>query len=375
MENCKLPRELLIEILARLPVKSLMRFKSFCKFFYSLIKSDNHFQHKHYEISRVRRDYVIFQREIGIREFPLRDEVFGLVCKELDSDEIGCVDLVMPKLGKVKCIDGILCLIAHRTTDGTRNIWIWNPSTREIKALPPVSAPHNFFSDQMREVVGFGFCNNMTGKVIIFWSSYDGCVCKVMVCNQVDNLWGWREINQYPHFDSLWATSDYDIYLKGKYYWYLCAYPGDEIKQYLLWFDMSAESFGTISLPFNPPEQYGNGGKAFIRCMVSVMNDTIALIGYREQRSEVWLMIENDSDVNWHKYACFDNGNDYWQPMQIWNQDRHLLICRTGAEEDDREPHLVSIDLVTGEKKKRLNNIDTFSEKCFLAYSESLKMF
>nr|GMD43123.1 putative F-box protein At1g19160 [Ipomoea batatas] len=202
-----------------------------------------------------------------------------------------------------------------------------------------------------------------------------GCVYKVMVCSQVGNLWGWREINQYPHFNPLCSITNHDIYLKGKYYWYLYECPGGELKHYLLWFDMRAESFGTISLPFNPPEQYGNGGKAFIRCMFSVMNDTIALIGYRDQRSEVWLMIKNDSDVNWQKYACFDNGNDYWQPMQIWNQDRHLLICRMGAEEDDREPHLVSIDLVTGEKKNRLYNINTYSEDCSLAYSQSLKMF
>ncbi|XP_019186883.1 PREDICTED: uncharacterized protein LOC109181529 [Ipomoea nil] len=103
--------------------------------------------------------------------------------------------------------------------------------------------------------------------------------------------------------------------------------------------------------------------------------EILARLPEKENHWEVWLMIENDSDVNWYKYAWFDNGDDFWKPMQIWNQDRHLLICRMGAEEDDREPHLVSIDLVTGEKKKRIHNINTHSSECFLAYSESLKMF
>nr|GMD39953.1 putative F-box protein At1g19160 [Ipomoea batatas] len=372
MENCKFPRELLIEILARLPVKSLMRFKSVCKFFYCLIKSDKHFQHKHYEISRVRRDYAIFERE-----FPFRHEsVFGLVYKELDSDEIGYVDLVMPSCGSVKCADGILCLISHRT-DETMNILIWNPSTRESKALPPISPPHNFIS--VKEMIGFGFCNNMTGKVVIVWSDLDECEHKVMVCSQVDNIWVWREINPYPIIDRLWLLGRpyEDIYFKGKYYWNFYAYRVRSVlTPHLLCFDISAESFGTISLPSNPPCQYGNEGEGLLHAVVSVMNDTIALIGYIEERWEVWLMMQNDSDVNWHKYACIDCGDDILRPIRIWNQDRHLLMYRVGAEIDDCEPHFVSIDLVTGEKKMRIDNINIDTEEqFFLAYNETLKTF
>lgn len=151
MENCKLPREMVIEIFARLPVKSLIQFKSVCKFFYSLIKSDNHFKHKHYEISRARRDYVIFEREIGVWPWPMRSEsAFGLVYKETNSDEIGCVDLPMPisLIKDVKCADGLLCLVTYRrdSPDGIYEvIWyitIWNPSTREIKELPYIK-PHD----------------------------------------------------------------------------------------------------------------------------------------------------------------------------------------------------------------------------------------
>lgn len=43
------------------------------------------------------------------------------------------------------------------------------------------------------------------------------------------------------------------------------------------------------------------------------------------------------------------NVEKFWQPMQIWNHKRQLLVCRMGDEENDREPQLVSIDLVTGE--------------------------
>ncbi|XP_019186872.1 PREDICTED: F-box protein At1g30790-like [Ipomoea nil] len=348
MENCKFPRELLIEILARLPVKSLLRFKSVSKSFYSLIKSDNHFQHKHYEISRVRRDYAIFERRIGISEFR-RERVFGLVYKELDSDEIGCVDLPLPssETVDVKCIEGILCLIAV-SDDGTRNISMWNPSTREIKALPPISPPHNsiphkFLTDDRKESIGFGFCNNMRGKVVIVWCCGDEdewkCEYKVMVCSEVDNIWGWREINPHPLFDRLWPRPYHDIYLKGKYYWNFYGYSDrGSFTPYLLCFDISAETFGTISLPSDPPCQNGDEGKGLVHANVSVMNDTIALIGYRggrrrrDGRWEVWLMMQNGSEVNWHKYASIGGGDDILRPIRIWNQDRHLLMQRMNAE-------------------------------------------
>nr|GLL36748.1 F-box protein At1g30790-like [Ipomoea trifida] len=374
MENCTLPRELLIEILARLPVNSLMRFKSVCKFFYCLIKSDHHFQHKHYEISQVRRDYAVFGPECSFTP-----RVFGLVYKELDSDEMGYVDLVMPssEIDFVKCVDGILCLVSVRT-GGTKNILIWNPSTREIKELPPISTPHSCRG--LKEMIGFGFCNNMTGKVVIVWSGSDECEHKVMVCSQVDNIWVWREINPYPHFAHLWArlwVRPYqDIYFKGKYYWNFYAY--DErglFKPYLLWFDFSAEIFGKIRMPSNPPGQYGNERGYLLHAVVSVMNDTIAYLGYHKKRWEVWLMMQNGSDVNWHKYACIDRPREVLRPKRIWNQDRHVLIYRMGPKIDDRDPHLVSIDLVTGEIKMRIDNINIHPDQFFLAYNESLKMF
>jgi len=46
-----LPFELIIQILLRLPVKSLIRFKCVCKSLFSLISNDTHFANSHFQLT------------------------------------------------------------------------------------------------------------------------------------------------------------------------------------------------------------------------------------------------------------------------------------------------------------------------------------
>lgn len=181
MENCKLPRDALIEILSRLSVKSLMRFKCVCKFFYVLIKRDNDFMHKRYQISRAKNnDFAVL--EFGGCVYAGSNNLYSLIYKESDSDEIGHIKLDMPNsnVRYVLCCHGMLCLILGRGdfvvlgNDGTNLIFdvlVWNPSTREIKTLPyvkvPVEPPVQCCTTF--EGFGFGLSNNMSWKIVMIW--------------------------------------------------------------------------------------------------------------------------------------------------------------------------------------------------------------
>lgn len=178
--------------LARLSVKSFMRFKSVGKLFYSLIKSGNHFKHKHDEINRSRSDYVIFQLDYGGLGQAMS---IWFSFKKSNCDETGFVVTPRSRTRDVKCIDGILCVVANRT-DRNMDILIWNPFTRKIKALLPISPPHNFPSNELEEVIGFGFYNNMTKKVVIVCGFEGGCEYNIVVCSHVGNLYMELETNQ-----------------------------------------------------------------------------------------------------------------------------------------------------------------------------------
>nr|GMD29663.1 putative F-box protein At1g19160 [Ipomoea batatas] len=174
-----------------------------------------------------------------------------------------------------------------------------------------------------------------------------------LVYSQVGgDSWSLRQINLFTSCRDI-ESEENDFYLKGRYYW-----RADELYyQYLIWFDMNDEVFGTIGLP--------DGIRS-----VSIMNETIALLKYSSWGDsrcfQIWLMIENDNNTYWHKQAsivCVENpDNESWRPIGIWNVDGELLVSLHNKVEwdplnpdpdhaDRGIPNFISLDLVTRERK------------------------
>ncbi|CAH9121318.1 unnamed protein product [Cuscuta epithymum] len=403
MENCKFPRELLIEILVKLPVKSLMRFKCVCKYLYDLIKKDHHLMHKFYEINREKYDYAVIEVETAARE--CTNKLFGLLNKDSKCDEIifTCLDIPGSVTRYVSCCDGMLCLILGKddfdicslncySGDMNFNVLIWNPFIREINALPSVVVPDNppahvAVTYLLFEAFGFGVSNSKEWKVVMLWyfdydpKDIDFTYEIVMVCSQDagDGSWRWRKIDALPNVP---AKSREDFYLRGKYYWRVdleWCWNLSFSEEHLLWFDLDNEVFGMIQLPTI---------RGRLSC--TVMNETIALVRRCYQRNpldhiEIWLMSETSGDIEWHKQWSIDCGasilqheslyppteyltwDEDWNPIGIWNQGGHFYLLafpfirkfdNTGfgrhrwfSCEDNYKPYLVSVDLETQEMK------------------------
>ncbi|CAH9113376.1 unnamed protein product [Cuscuta europaea] len=382
MENCNLPNELLVDILTRLPVKSLMRFKCVCKLFYDLIKNDHQFMHKFYVLNKAANEYAVIGFEGG-RCLPSH-YIFGLIPKEMDSDEIGCTYIDIPDLEIifVGCCEGMFCLILNDGrgwpgVDMGFDFLIWNPYTREIKQLPSTVGPseHSLLSDifdyELDQKNGFGISNNMTWKVVMLWSFEPGIDIShnrlAMVCSQIgDGSWIWRQIYGTPNFLHCF---DEDFYLKGKYYWRVLTM---DTKDCLLWFDFDNEVFGTIEFPLGSFKAHGT--------TVTIMNDTVALlIDYSDGNKkilEVWLMSESGDIIDWNKHVSMEFGgrmsrDERWMPIGVWNQGGHyhLLVhpymfgelnlrqaensshplpCQS---KNGFTPYLISLDMETQEMK------------------------
>ncbi|XP_031121182.1 putative F-box protein At1g70960 [Ipomoea triloba] len=359
---------MVVDILSRLPVKSLMRFKCVCKFFYDLIKSDHHFMNKHYEISKGKTDCVVL--EVGCF-----DREYYLLYKESEYNEIGCIYLdIVPgtPTSRVeswfKCCKGMLCLISIKDIRLNPDdyliydILIWNPSIRKVEALPSVTVPyrapcHAYVDNHF----GFGISNNMTWKVVMLLdiSSSEDCstIHQITMVYSKDQSGSWslRQINSVISCKNI--SGDNDFYLKGRHYWrakrskrryYDNYFINDE---YLIWFDMNDEVFGTIELPSN----------LFI-ASVTIMNENIALLEENSENSEcidIWLMIENDNNTNWRKQVSIDCAqlNMYNKiEYNTWNVDGELLVfldCHPAELEQEHVgvPYFASLDLVTQERK------------------------
>nr|GMC72178.1 putative F-box protein At1g19160 [Ipomoea batatas] len=368
MENCKLPRDLLIEILVRLSVKTLLRFKCVCRFFYDLIRNDHLFMDKHYEFSRAKNNCALL--EFNASYFPFNDVLYYLLYKESES-QTRCIYLDMP-IRHAKSCHGVLCLIlaqSYSSLDGddTERIrsygmifdaYALNPSTRQMKALPSIKVPTKPPSEYMLRIgFGFGLSKNKAWKIIMLLrfedmdseSEYSHQI--VMVCSQVEDSWKWRQIDAVHGLEHIpYLNYTRDCYLKGKYYW-LCS------TDHLIWFDMDDETFGNIKIPSGLDTHF-----------ITVMNDTIAVISLPhmfvddEDFINIWLMDENNNNINWQKHSSihFDCSiTSYWTPVGIWNLGGQLLVFSSDMElqgdvpsfKDGCGPDLISIDLVTQEKK------------------------
>ncbi|KAI3695095.1 hypothetical protein L1987_78083 [Smallanthus sonchifolius] len=147
-----LPPELVIDIFLRLPVKTLIRCTSVCKSWYALIRNPN-FVASHFNSNcQIYHDnhYILFG------DANLCHVVCDITFKLLYS--IQSPFTVSPNrkssLNFVGSCNGLLCLAPGLEYNLGDDVYIWNPSVRTHKKLPP-----SRFSDDRRKVsrVGFGF--------------------------------------------------------------------------------------------------------------------------------------------------------------------------------------------------------------------------
>ncbi|GAB2298471.1 hypothetical protein Dimus_032534 [Dionaea muscipula] len=151
----QLPEDVVIEILVRLPVKFLIRFKCVCKRWFSLIGSD-HLASKQLVVGRSCDDDHHGKFDSLLSSFRQRFNGFEFSLHSFDDTLLGNhssrrfkiimnsptpwmhVDVAQP-------LDGILCLKACTKDTGPEAFVLWNPTTGEAKPIPPLTKHVDFF--------------------------------------------------------------------------------------------------------------------------------------------------------------------------------------------------------------------------------------
>ncbi|KAM7480953.1 hypothetical protein LguiB_005536 [Lonicera macranthoides] len=182
--DCYLPEDLLIDILSSLPVKSLLCCKCVCKDWYTLIQSptliSKHFHHHNnlnrllvhrclYRLLDFHTNELVTPPKSVLSFFPneLLPEGAPLVHQVVDSP-VGYryFDVIGP-------VHGLFMVLCRRCLDPFWNgLALWNPATKELRALPLPSFDHQP-PDCMWSGTNFGFgWDPSTGNYKVVWLQF-----------------------------------------------------------------------------------------------------------------------------------------------------------------------------------------------------------
>ncbi|XP_026432420.1 putative F-box protein At1g32420 [Papaver somniferum] len=249
------------EILSRLPVKSLMRFKCVSKTWLSLIEDDPYFADLHFERSKARPALLLviplpsydpdnlfrISNELVLTANLSRDRSRAEICSILKTESFCCAEIRGPANGLVCCVDR---LRSHAR--------IYNISTREVMCVESTFMPKVCLSFGMTGWYGYeiGF-DSVSKKHKVL------CACrkneqpgqkhlgdKQIVCEVLtvgDNEW--RRIDEVPLCDFNLFLS---VYVNGFIYYCTSKFASghwDNGDAVLVAFDVSNEKFRVITIP------------------------------------------------------------------------------------------------------------------------------
>ncbi|WMV53406.1 hypothetical protein MTR67_046791 [Solanum verrucosum] len=211
------PEEILVNILSRLPVRFLLRFKCVSKFCSTLI-SDPYFTMKH--LNRAKNDQD--SQKLLINQRCPEDSIFSLYCcplspvqqvKDVQKLKLDCPSTLKPRHCMIHCCYNGLAIIEIRDKDRVKFL-LWNPSIRESIVLPPLECPRDGGSR--------------------FGLGYDSSSCDYKILHMHQNVPGleypneifalkdgsWRSIDEHPRANRRWFYAmDYLPFVHAAFHW------------------------------------------------------------------------------------------------------------------------------------------------------------
>ncbi|KAG4941562.1 hypothetical protein JHK87_045433 [Glycine soja] len=190
-----LPQELIIEILLRLPVKSLVRFKCVCKLWLSLI-SDPHFAISHFEQAAIHNERLVLLAPCA-REFRSID--FNASLHDNSASAALKLDFLPPKPYYVRILGSCRGFVL---LDCCQSLHVWNPSTGVHKQVPRSPIVSDMDVRFFTFLYGFGYDPSTHDYLVVQASnnpSSDDYATRVEFFSLGANAWKEIEVMQWEH--------------------------------------------------------------------------------------------------------------------------------------------------------------------------------
>ncbi|KAL6641160.1 hypothetical protein ACP70R_019341 [Stipagrostis hirtigluma subsp. patula] len=240
-EAVAIPDDVLEEVLLRLPVKSLLRFKSVCKSWRDTIASPR-FERCQLQLSKARRPSMLIM-PLRWTTPPLRMDKIRFFAYPGHGTTAELVQEKLWSTGVENCrrpihCDGLVVAAAVLSPQ----IFVCNPATKELVALPAGTLDYCYGYQK----VGFGV-DPSTAKykvVRIFWRYCNEAMTDYSVGCEVFTLGSraWKPAADPPYM----VKSMNPVCLPGAIYWSVCLTP---FTQGMLRFDLQNEDFTEFPAP------------------------------------------------------------------------------------------------------------------------------
>ncbi|KAM7497697.1 hypothetical protein LguiA_022111 [Lonicera macranthoides] len=306
MSSHYLPPELLINVLTRLPVRSLLRCTSVCKSWYSLITSPS-FIAIHLNRNNQSRLLMVRQYHIGMSADNWTEQ-YTLYCDNDTFDEFTKFDFPFSK-GKryfilVGICNGLICLSGDQGTN-TSIITLWNPSIRKSITLPKPNVPCKS-PGRLWHCLGFGI-DPVTADYKIIRLAYHFYDWRLLVPPDVElfklSSGSWRNID-VGDFPCVTFLHDQQAVLNGVIHWTGSIWNKDSGSRcfVIVSFDMRNDSLGVIKAP-------SCGAPNLSQNIVTVFGESLSLLHPHGGHSWcIWVMMEYGIESSWTKLFTIDFG-------------------------------------------------------------------
>ncbi|KAI3470418.1 hypothetical protein Pfo_027081 [Paulownia fortunei] len=348
------PEEIIAEILSRLPVRSLLKFRCVSKSWCSLISS-KHFIAAHLKISRKETNFTrhsiistVLRPCYSLKHCSLESLLCGPVADAVDFDYPMKNPNNLVRL--VGCCNGLVCIAING-----KHFFLWNPSTRKYKKLPDVDdrmkrglfiTKHGFGCDESNEdykVVGIlsGFCN--AGRY------------ETMVKLYSLRTNSWKVIEVFK--DGL-PFDDTGKFVSGKLHWGRRV--GFNSRWDIVSFDLGSETCETVEQP-----RYVEGG---FSPSLGVLGECLCVLcDFPKTSVDVWVLKQYGVKESWAKVVTVPYLDDPWKgpystPLCIGPKGEILLVYGSSFIMYDPKDNWF--------RRPKMRNFDTFLEAD--VYTESL---
>ncbi|KAI8566674.1 hypothetical protein RHMOL_Rhmol02G0060300 [Rhododendron molle] len=313
-----LPLEIIIEVLSRLPVKSLLRFRCVSKSWRSLI-SQPEFAKTHLRLASTNTDYTLHRLLLCSSLYFKSCSLYSILNEKSDT----AVELDCPLKGAhstiwiVGCCYGLVCIAAGN------EVSIWNPSTRKSKRLPNVKMANLYRGTYGfdRGMYGFGYDESIDDYKVV-GAFHDvgnsGFEAEVKVYSLRTN--SWRRIGGFPDRIPLTPHGS-GTCVSGALHWFSTG----DCRRIIVSLDLVKETYGEVSEP-----DYRDG--ILHQVWLDALNGCLCVLGTYRDFVDVWVMKEYGTRESWTKFVVIpyvSHPCDNLSRPLLWTLKNGEVLMRT----------------------------------------------
>ncbi|KAI9124293.1 hypothetical protein K1719_005593 [Acacia pycnantha] len=313
-----LPPEIIINILKRLPVKFILRFRSVCKEWKNLFKTP-HFIAQHASFSAHQNPLLLLhETDLYDRGKPPSLRLVNRNMETVQNLSISSIDSFKHRWSAIGSCNGLVCVRVNQQS--SHKLCLWNPAIRDVKEIPLTTRNDKLESCKF----GFGFCSLINDyKIVKVYKNKNkknvaGGHDRVEVYSLNTNSWKEQEIRAALKNTTIKSEQ---VSVDGTIFWFGAQQDSSHV---VVSFDIRTQVFTLIpiSLPFQP--------RGFPMTSLGVYQNKFAV--FHHYRNYSWNCIdigvmEDVAGESGQSFSCTDRYDDFdsseycFDLLCIWRDD------------------------------------------------------